>query len=67
MYEFDIQNMTCGHCRRTVETAVKTADPGAVATIDLATGKAMVETSIDPAFIAKAIEDAGYPVVYVTS
>ncbi|WP_375337215.1 heavy-metal-associated domain-containing protein, partial [Rhizobium bangladeshense] len=27
MYEFEIQNMTCGHCASTVEKAIKTADP----------------------------------------
>lgn len=27
MYEFDIPNMTCGHCKGTVEKAIKAADP----------------------------------------
>ncbi|MGO6929959.1 heavy-metal-associated domain-containing protein, partial [Rhizobium ruizarguesonis] len=25
MYEFEIQNMTCGHCASTVEKAIKIA------------------------------------------
>ncbi|NKL02932.1 heavy-metal-associated domain-containing protein [Rhizobium leguminosarum] len=61
MYEFEIQNMTCGHCASTVEKAIKTADPEASASIDLAARTAKVETRIDPAAIKTAIEKAGYP------
>lgn len=64
-HEFDVQNMTCGHCRGTVEKAIKAADPDAVATVDLATKKATVQTSLDPAVIGDAIKNAGYPVSYV--
>jgi len=64
MYEFDIPNMTCGHCKGTVEKAIRAADPGAVATVDLASKKATVETTLDPAVIGHAIEEAGYPVSY---
>lgn len=64
-YEFDVKNMTCGHCRGTVEKAIKAADPAAVATIDLASKKATVQTSLDPAVISDAIKNAGYPVSYV--
>ena len=66
MYEFNIQNMTCGHCRATVERAIKAADPAAVATVDLAFKSATVETTLNPAIIGKAIQDAGYPVSYTT-
>ncbi|OWV92723.1 heavy metal-binding protein [Rhizobium sp. R72] len=61
MYEFTIQNMTCGHCAGAVEKAIKAADPDARAKIDLATRTAKVETRLDPAAIAAAIESAGYP------
>lgn len=61
MYEFEIQNMTCGHCASTVEKAIKTADPEASASIDLAARTAKVETRSDPAAIKTAIEKAGYP------
>lgn len=61
MYEFEIQNMTCGHCVGTVEKAIKAADPAASASIDLATKSAKVETKVDPARIKAAIENAGYP------
>ncbi|NEI06129.1 copper chaperone [Rhizobium ruizarguesonis] len=61
MYEFKIQNMTCGHCASTVEKAIKTADPEASASIDLAGRTARVETKNDPAVVSAAIEKAGYP------
>lgn len=61
MYEFDIQNMTCGHCKGTVERAIMAADPAAVSTVDLASKTATVETALDPAVIGQAIEDAGPP------
>ncbi|BCH62781.1 hypothetical protein RvVAR0630_pl09230 (plasmid) [Agrobacterium vitis] len=64
MYEFEIQNMTCGHCKGTVEKAIKAADPAAVATVDLAARRATVETALDPSVIGQAIQDAGYPVSY---
>ncbi|AJD41644.1 heavy-metal-associated domain-containing protein [Rhizobium sp. SEMIA 4085] len=61
MYEFEIQNMTCGHCAGTVEKAIKAADPAASASIDLTAKSAKVETRVDPATIKAAIENAGYP------
>lgn len=64
MYEFDIPNMTCGHCKGIVEKAIKTADPASVAAVDLVSKKATVETTLDPAVIGQAIEVAGYPVSY---
>ncbi|MEP3438875.1 MAG: heavy-metal-associated domain-containing protein [Hoeflea sp.] len=64
-YEFDVENMTCGHCSGTVEKAIKAADPAAVATVDLASKKATVQTSLDPAVISDAINNAGYPASYV--
>lgn len=62
MYEFDIPNMTCGHCKGTVEAAIKSADPSASATIDLTSRKVTVQTALHPADISNAIEQAGYPV-----
>jgi copper chaperone len=61
MYEFEIQNMTCGHRASTVEKAIKAADPEASASIDLAARTAKVETKGDPAAIKTAIGKAGYP------
>lgn len=64
MYEFDIPDMTCGHCAGTVTAAIKSADPAAVANIDLTKRKATVETAVDPNTIGAALDDAGYPATY---
>ncbi|MGV1788396.1 heavy-metal-associated domain-containing protein [Agrobacterium tumefaciens] len=64
MYEFDIPNMTCGHCAGTVKKAIEQADPAASSMIDVDTKKAKVETTVSPEAIAAAINDAGYPTTY---
>jgi len=64
MYEFDIPNMTCGHCAGTVKKAIEQADPAASSIIDVGTKKAKVETSASPEAIAAAIGEAGYPATY---
>ena len=64
MYEFEVPSMACGHCKGTVEKAIKATDPASVATVDLASKKATVKTTLDPAVISQAIEAAGYSVSY---
>jgi len=59
---FDVKEMSCGNCVKHVTKAVQTAQPGAEVTADLASGKVTVSpTPADPAAIAKAITEAGYP------
>lgn len=64
MYEFDIPDMSCGHCVGTVTQAIKSIDPAAVANVDLTTRKATVETKADPGTIGAALDEAGYPATY---
>ncbi len=59
---FDVKDMTCGNCVKHVTKAVQTAQPGAEVKVDLPTGKVEVTPSPkDPAALAKAITEAGYP------
>ncbi|HMK91021.1 MAG TPA: heavy metal translocating P-type ATPase [Methylocystis sp.] len=59
---FDVKEMTCGNCVKHVTKAVQAAQPGAEVNADLATGKVTVSpTPPDPAAIARAITEAGYP------
>jgi Cu+-exporting ATPase len=59
---FDVKEMTCGNCVKHVTKAVQAAEPGADVKVDLATGKVEVSPSPnDPAALAKAITEAGYP------
>jgi copper chaperone len=61
MYEYDIPDMSCGHCVTTIEKAIKAADPETSANVDLMKRRAVVTSAVDPQAIAAAIDEAGYP------
>jgi copper chaperone len=59
-----VQGMSCGHCVKSVEGAVRNL--GADAYVDLASGKVSVEfdeTKVKLEAIKEAIEEQGYDVV----
>jgi Cu+-exporting ATPase len=59
---FEVKDMTCEHCVKRVTKAVQSVLPSAEVHVDLATGKVEVSPSpADPAAVAKAIAEAGYP------
>jgi copper chaperone len=64
MYEYDIPDMSCGHCVATVEKAIKAADPRASAEVDLMKRRALVTSVVDPQTIAAAMDEAGYPATF---
>lgn len=64
MYEYDIPDMSCGHCVATVTKTIKSIDPDATADIDLNRRKAVVSSKLDPQSIGAALEDAGYPATF---
>jgi copper chaperone len=55
---FRIEDMTCGHCEKTVAKALAEALPGKAVTIDLAARKAHVDG--DAVLAEQAIREAGY-------
>ena len=55
---FNVSDMTCGHCEKTVRGALAEVLPGAAVTIDLATHTVTVEG--DAAKAEEAIREAGY-------
>jgi copper chaperone len=55
---FRIDDMTCGHCEKTVVKALAEALPGRAVSIDLAARKAVVEG--DALLAEQAIREAGY-------
>lgn len=55
---FKIEDMTCGHCEKTIVKALAEALPGRAVSIDLAARKAIVEG--DAALAEQAIREAGY-------
>lgn len=60
--EFEVKDMSCGHCVMSVTKAVKSADSQAKVEVDLATKKVTVESGSDRKSIADALAEAGYPV-----
>ena len=60
--EFEVKDMSCGHCVMSVTKAVKSVDAQAKVDVDLATKKVNVETASDRKVIADALAKAGYPV-----
>jgi len=59
---FTVQGMTCGHCERAVQTAIKTLDPQAEVRIERAQNRVEVHSNQPREAIAAAIRDEGYAV-----
>ncbi len=60
MLKFQVKDMTCGHCVRTITAAVAAVDGAAVVTIDLAAHQVSVAHATNPRVIEETIRDAGY-------
>lgn len=60
MQHFNIPNMTCGHCVKTITRAVQSVDAAAEIQADLATHSIGVTSSVGPARLSAAIAAAGY-------
>ena len=60
MYQFEIPNMSCGHCVRAVTEAVKAADQQALVTVDLPTHQVQVESSAARETLVAQLTEAGY-------
>jgi copper chaperone len=60
MIQFNIPQMSCGHCAHAVKEAVQEVDPQAKVDVDLATKQVNVESQADRAKIVAALAEAGY-------
>ncbi len=60
MIEFNVNDMTCGHCAATITEAVKGVDPAGRCEIDLAARRVRVESAFSADRIAAAITKAGF-------
>lgn len=61
MIEFNLPDMTCGHCASTVTNTVKQVDPRATVEVNLETKEVKVESSGNRQQFAQALAEAGYP------
>jgi copper chaperone len=65
--EFDVKDMSCGHCVAAITRAVAALDPAAVVQTDLATHRVRVQSALPAQALKQAIEDAGYTPMQVGS
>lgn len=59
--EFDIPDMTCGHCVKAITHALQQLDPAATLSVDLPAKKVIVQTSQAREQVAAVLTEAGYP------
>lgn len=62
----EVQGMTCGHCKSSVEGALSSLDGVQTADVDLGANNVSVEydeSKVDDSAMTEAIEDQGYDVV----
>jgi len=57
-----VQGMTCGHCVRTIQRAIRTIDPVAAVSVDLEAGTVAISGDVTTAQAVAAIEAEGYAV-----
>lgn len=58
--EFQVIDMTCGHCVKTITGAVTAAAPGASVAVDLPTHRVTISGTDQADKVEAAIRDAGY-------
>ncbi len=60
MIQFNVNDMTCGHCVSVITKAAKAVEPGAKVEIDLKARLVRIEAESEAGDFADAIREAGY-------
>ncbi len=60
MIEFQLPDMTCGHCASRVAQALKLTDPACRVSVDVGTRTVRVQSTEDRQTLAEALAEAGY-------
>lgn len=61
MHEFQLPNMTCGHCAGMVNQTLQMADPDCKVQVDMSKRLVTVQSAEDRQTLAEALTEAGYP------
>lgn len=61
MATYSIPDMSCGHCRAAVETAMRELDPSASVTVDLESRTAEIASAAPDEAVCAKLAEAGYP------
>lgn len=65
MIEFEVNDMTCGHCVNAITQAVAAVDASAKVEIDLPTHRVRISGSDQAQKLGDAIREAGYTPVLI--
>ncbi len=60
MQEFQIPNMSCGHCVRAITEAVQALDPAAKVQTDVAKRQVQVDSNVPREALVQQLNNAGY-------
>lgn len=63
MTTFTVKGMSCGHCVKSITNAIKTLDPTASVTVDLALGRVEIDSIKSDSELAATINALDYLVV----
>jgi copper chaperone len=63
---FHVENMTCGHCDRTIRKAIAALSPAATVAIDLGAKTVEVDGTLTAEQIVAALAEEGYTAVPVS-
>ena len=58
--EFEVKDMSCGHCENTIRGAIAAVDPQARVEVDLAAHRVRIQGRLPAAQLEQAIREAGY-------
>ncbi|KRC26309.1 MULTISPECIES: heavy-metal-associated domain-containing protein [unclassified Acidovorax] len=61
MHEFQLPDMTCGHCAGMVSQTLQMTDPGCKIQVDMPKRTVTVQSTEDRQTLAEALTEAGYP------
>lgn len=59
--KYHVPDMSCGHCKASIESAIATLDPGAAVDIDLDAKTVEVTTAKAPDAVVKKLAEIGFP------
>ena len=60
MHQFNVPDMTCGHCASTITKALRSEDPNAKVEISLADHLVRVESRLSAEALGQCIVEAGF-------
>jgi copper chaperone len=60
MPRFSVPEMSCGHCKATIETALLEADAGAELSFDMTAREVEVDSTLDADEVIATMKEAGY-------